>query len=111
MRLARTAVLSLAVGIPVGGAAAADQLVPPEVVTRTRPLEAAYRFDKPATGRGFLDIEWSDVDGRAVERRRIPLDLAGTSELALPLDIRRAVTTKSRLATHFSLAGSKWCTA
>jgi hypothetical protein len=37
-----------------------------------------------------------------VERRRIPLDLAGTSELALPLDIRRAVTTKSRLATHLS---------
>ena len=71
--LAGTAVLSLAVGIPLGGAVAADQLVLPEVVTQTRPLEAAYRLDKPATGRGFLDIEWSDVDGRVVERRRIPL--------------------------------------
>ena len=86
---ARPASLLLAAGIPVGGATAADQLVLPEVVTRTRPLEAAYRFDKSANGRGFLDIEWSDVDGRAVERRRIPLDLAGSSELALPLDIRR----------------------
>jgi hypothetical protein len=101
--LAGTAVLSLAVGIPLGGAVAADQLVLPEVVTQTRPLEAGYRFDKPATGRGFLDIEWSDVDGRVVERRRIPLDLTGASELALPLDIRRAVTMKNRLAIHLSL--------
>jgi len=104
-RLARTTVLSLALGIPLGGAAAADQLVPPEVVTRTRPLEAAYRFDKPATGRGFLDIEWSDVDGRVVEQRHLPLDLAGASELTLPLDITRAVTMKNRIATHLSLDG------
>ena len=104
-RLARTTVLSLALGIPLGGAAAADQLVPPEVVTRTRPLEATYRFDKPATGRGFLDIEWSDVDGRVVEQRHLPLDLAGASELTLPLDITRAVTMKNRIATHLSLDG------
>jgi len=103
VRLARTAVLSLAVGIPFDEAVAADQLVLPQIVTRTQPLEAAYRFDKPATGRGFLDIEWSDVDGRVVEQRRISLDLAGASELALPLDIRRAVAMKNRLTTHLSL--------
>jgi len=59
----------------------ADQLILPQAAGRTHPLEAAYFFEKPATGRGFLDIEWSDVDGRVIERHRIPLDLEGASDL------------------------------
>jgi hypothetical protein len=109
---ARLESLLLAAGIPVGRSTAADQLVLPEVVTRTRPLEAALSLSiSPQTAAGFLTssgatstAEWSNA---GVFRSSWP----GTSELALPLDIRRAVTTKSRLATHFSLAGSKWCTA
>ena len=73
--LAMGAALFLALGNPLDDAAA-DELVLPEAVERTRPIEVAYRFEHPATGHGFLDIEWSDVDGRLVERRRIPLDLA-----------------------------------
>jgi hypothetical protein len=38
-----------------------------------------------------------------VEGRRIPLDLAGTAELDFPLDIRRAVTMKNRVAAHLLL--------
>jgi len=102
-RLARAAALLLAAGIPPDVATAADQLILPQVVVRTRSLEAAYRFEEPATGRGFLDIEWSDVDGRAVERRRIPLDLSDAREVAFSLDTRRAVTMKNRVATHLSL--------
>lgn len=81
----------------------ADQLILPQAAGRTHPLEAAYLFEKPATGRGFLDIEWSDVDGRVIERHRIPLDLEGASDLAFPLDARRAVTMKNRLAARLSL--------
>jgi hypothetical protein len=85
------------------GDAAADELVLPGVVERTRPIEVAYRFEHPATGQGFLDVEWRDVDGRLVERRRIPLDLADAAEVAFPLDTRRAVTMKNRLTAHLSI--------
>ena len=103
--LARATALVLGFGNPVAGPAAADELVLPEVLERNRSIEVVYRFDKPATGHGFLDIEWSDVDGRVVERRRIPIDLAGAAELVFPLDIRRAVTMKNRLAAHLSFDG------
>jgi len=100
--LAMGAALFLALGNPLGDAAA-DELVPPDAVERTQPIEVAYRFEHPATGHGFLDIEWSDVDGRLVERRRIPLDLADAAEVAFPLDATRAVTMKNRLTAHLSI--------
>ena len=89
-----------------GSAASADELVLPKTVERDAQITAAYRFDKPATGHGFLDVEWTDVDGREVERRRIPLDLAGASQVAFPLDMRRAVAVKNELSARLSLDGS-----
>ena len=88
-----------------GSAASADELVLPKTVERDAQITAAYRFDKPATGHGFLDVEWTDVDGREVERRRIPLDLAGASQVAFPLDMRRAVAVKNELSARLSLDG------
>ena len=87
----------------VGAAAAADELVLPQAVERKQSVEIVYRFGKPATSHGFLDIEWSDVDDRLVERRRIPLDLADAAEVTFPLDTRRAVTMKNHLAIHLSI--------
>jgi hypothetical protein len=60
--------------------ASADELVFPHEFEAGKPAVIAYRFDVPTTGHGFLDIEWSNVAGRIVERRRIPLDLAGASK-------------------------------
>jgi len=62
--------VSLVAGI--GGTASADELALPKTVERDSQITAAYRFDKPATGRGFLDVEWTDVAGREVERRGKP---------------------------------------
>jgi hypothetical protein len=104
--LAIAAVVSAIPGIGAGAAAAAaDELAMPQTVERGSQVTAAYRFDKPATGRGRLDLEWSDVDGRVVERRRIPLDLADAAQVAFGLDMRRAVTVKNELAAHLSLDG------
>ena len=90
----------------IGGApASADELAMPKTVERHSQITAAYRFDEPATGHGFLDIEWTDADGREVERRRIPLDLAAASQVTFGLDMRRAVTIKNELAAHLSLDG------
>ena len=97
----RTA-LSILLGGAVCGAVAANELVVQPALKRDRTSEAAYRFNKPATGTGFLDIVWSDAVGRIVDGRRIPLDLSEASEASLTLDIRRAVTTKNQIAAHLS---------
>ncbi len=91
--------------IGIAGPALADALVLPKPVERDSQITAAYRFDKPVTGHGFLDIEWTDVAGREVERRHIPLDLAGASQVAFPLDLRRAATIQNKLTAALSLDG------
>src|SRR5947209_17336703 len=89
----------------VGGAAVADELVLPKSMERNQPADFAYRFDKGLTGRGSLDIEWSDVVGRLVERRRIPVDLAEAPEVVFSLDLRRAATMGNQLVAHLSVDG------
>ena len=97
-----TAALSLFFAVLVCDTTSADELVLPQALERGRSAEVVYRFDTPSTGHGFLDIEWSDVDRRMVERRRIPLDLSDASEIIFTLDIRRAVTIKNQLVAHLS---------
>jgi hypothetical protein len=86
----------------VSGAAAADELVLPKSIERNQPADFAYRFDAALTGHGSLDIEWSDVEGRMVERRRISLDLADVPEVVFSLDLRRAAATGNQLVAHLS---------
>ena len=100
----KTAALLFAL-VSLAGTAAADGLVLPQALERDQSALVAYRFDAPMTGHGFLAIEWSDVAGRLVEQRRIPLELADTSEVAFSLDLRRAITMKNELAAHLSLEG------
>ena len=99
----KIAPLSFVLGGLTYGMAAADELVLPQAFERGQSAEVVYRFGKPSTGRGFLEIEWSDVDRRVVERRRIPLDLTDAPEVTFTLDIRRAVTIKNQLVAHLSL--------
>ncbi len=102
-RLALAALVSAATA--GGSAVSADELTVPSPVERDSPLTAAYRFDQPVTGHGSLDVEWTDVDGRVVDRRHIPIDLADAAQVTFRLDIRRAVTVVNRLAAHLSLDG------
>jgi hypothetical protein len=105
-RFARAVALFAAAGNLLSGAAAADQLILPDAIDPTQSLEAAYHFEKPATGQGLLGIEWSDADGRIVERRRIPLDLSNATEVVFPLDARRSTTMKNQLIAHLSFDGA-----
>jgi hypothetical protein len=86
----------------LGEFADADELVLPQAAARDQSIEAVYRFTGRATGHGALDIEWSDVAGRVVEKRRIPIDVRSAAEIAFPLDLRRAVTMKNRVDAHLS---------
>ena len=85
--------------------AAADELAVPSSLARDQPADFVYRFDEALSGRGSLRIEWSDVVGRVVERRRIPLNLSDSREVVFPLDMRRAVTAGNRVIAHLSVDG------
>ncbi len=96
------ALLLLGLPLPAG----ADTLVPPEGAQQGGPqVRALWRFDAPATGTGTLALEWTDTLGRVVERRRIPLDLRAAREVAIPLDMRRAIAMSNTLAATLELAG------
>ena len=82
--------------------AAADELVTPSALERNRPADFVYRLDNAFRGRGSLDIEWSDVVGRVVERRQIPFHLNDGIEVGFSLDMRRAVTAENRIIAHLS---------
>jgi Beta-galactosidase len=98
-------VLLSALAVLAGGTAAADELVSPKSMERNQTADFAYRFDKGLTGRGSLDIEWTDVVGRLVERRRIPVDLAEAPEAVFALDLRKAATMGNQLVAHLTLDG------
>src|ERR1700738_2326459 len=101
----RCAALLLIFGAWLSGPAVADQLVLPQAVERNQPIEIVYRFEQPATGSGFLDVDWNDVDGRLVERRRVPFELADAPQVGFSLDARRAVTMKNLLTVDLSFDG------
>src|SRR5438105_950640 len=94
-----------ALAVLVGGAAAADELVLPKSIERNQPAEFAFRFEKGLTGRGSVDIEWSDAVGRVVERRRIPVERAEVPEVVFALDLRRAAAIGNQLVAHLRLDG------
>ncbi|MGC2416034.1 MAG: beta-galactosidase [Stellaceae bacterium] len=85
------------------GAAAGDELIVPDTARQARSIGAIYRFDHPVTGHGLLEAEWTDVLGRIVERRRIPLDLVNKSEVTVPLDRSRPLTVKNEITVRVSL--------
>ena len=98
-------VLLSTLAVLAGGTAAADEFVLPKSMERNQPADFAYRFDKGLTGRGSLVIEWTDVVGRVVERRRIAVDLAEAPEAVFALDLRRAATMGNQLIAHLTLEG------
>ena len=86
-------------------AAIADRLSLPATVERNQPITVSYQFDKPTTGHGVLEVEWTDADGREVDHRRIPLTLARTSEVTFRLDMRRAIMVENRVIARLRLDG------
>ncbi len=93
---------ALILGTLCSAIARADELSVSDGRGSGRRLEATYRFEKPFTGSTILDVEWTDVAGRVVERRRIPLEFSNASRANFALDPRRAVSVKNSLSVHLS---------
>ena len=83
----------------------AEIVLPASALDRNTLVQARYRTDAPATGRGTLTVTWTDVYGRLIEQRAIPVNLRRGSEVVFALDLRRAVAMRNRLTAWLSLAG------
>jgi len=88
-----------------GHCGGAELRLPSVTLERDRPVVAVFRTALQATGKGELDLEWTDVLGRVVEQRKMPVELTDETEIRFPLDLRRAVAMENELHAHLSLDG------
>ena len=81
------------------------QVTFPSVVERTGPVAGSFRLPYRATGKGALEVKWTDTYGRVVEDRTIPFELNDESEVGFTIDARRARAMRNTLDLHFTLDG------
>ena len=86
-------------------AGAAQIVLPAPALERDALVTAIFKTIGQASGRGELKLHWTDVYGRVVEDRVIPLELTDEAEFRFSLDLRRAVAMQNHLQIHFSFAG------
>ena len=86
-------------------ATAGEILLPSQALERDSVVAATYRTNGLATGKGELAISWTDVHGRLVDDRKIPIELIDEDRIGFPLDLRRAAAMKNTLHVHFSFEG------
>lgn len=84
---------------------AAEIILPAPALERDRPVSVIYRTAPQATGKGELTVQWTDVYGRTVDDRKIPVELTDETDIGFTLDLRRAVAMRNDLRVHFSFDG------
>lgn len=83
----------------------ADLVLPGSALERDRAVSVTYRTNPQATGKGQLAIKWTDVHGRVIEDRSIPVELTDETEIHFPLDLRRAAGMRNTLEARLTLEG------
>ncbi len=103
----RNRIQSLLLAVALATASAAGEIIlPSPALERDSVIQATYRTNGLATGRGELAINWTDVHGRLVDDRKISFDLTDEDRVGFPLDLRRAAAMKNTLRVHFSFEGN-----
>src|SRR5437868_2197669 len=88
-------------------AIAAEIALPAPDLERDQTVTAVYRTSAGlATGKGKLEIVWSDALGRVVEERSIAVELTDESEIRFSLDLHRAVAMQNNLTAHLTFEGA-----
>ena len=83
----------------------AEIVLPSNALERDGTVNAIYRTNPLATGKGTLSIEWSDSYGRVVLSRKIAVDLRDENQIAFPLPVYRARAMKNTVKVHLSFEG------
>ena len=87
-------------------ASAAEIVLPAPDLERDQAVVALYRSSGLASGKGSpRTIHWTDVLGRVIEDRTIPVELTDENEIPFPLNLRRAVAMKNTLTAQFTFDG------
>ena len=84
----------------------AELVLPAAALERDRAITAVYRTNPQATGRGSLHIEWTDILGRVVEDRTIPIEMSDETEIRFDVDLTRAVAMSNQIRAHLVLDGA-----
>ncbi len=84
----------------------AELILPAAALERDRAITAVYRTNPQATGRGSLHIEWTDILGRVVEDRTIPIEMSDETEIRFDVDLTRAVAMSNQIRAHLVLDGA-----
>ncbi|MCC7499564.1 MAG: beta-galactosidase trimerization domain-containing protein [Bryobacterales bacterium] len=83
----------------------AELILPGTAFERDQTIDVVYRMPAQATGSGALQVRWTDVFGRVVEDRRIPIQLTDENEIRFPLDLRHAISMRNQVEAHLALDG------
>ena len=83
----------------------AQIVLPSNSFERNATVHAIFRTGGLATGKGELKIEWTDVYGRLVDSRTIPVVLDDETDIGFDLDLRRAAAMQNELHAHLSFKG------
>ncbi len=84
---------------------AAELIFPASALERDAPIIVVFKTVGQATGKGNLNLRWTDVYGRVVEDRTLPIELTDETEIRFPLDLRRAVAIENELHAHLLFDG------
>ena len=84
---------------------AAEIILPGLALERSGPVPVVVRLRAPATGKGMLNLKWSDSYSRLVEDRNLAVELRDETEIGTSIDLRRAVAMKNTLHAKFVLEG------
>ncbi len=84
---------------------AGELILPAPALERDHPVTLIYKTGLQATGKGELRVVWTDLLGRVIENRTIPVELTDENEIRFPFDLRRAVAMQNELHVHFSFNG------
>lgn len=85
---------------------AAELILPSNALERSGPVHAIFRTAPLATGTGQLSIEWTDVYGRVVDRRIIPVEMNDETDIGFDLDLRRAEAMQNEVRAHLVFEGT-----
>jgi Beta-galactosidase len=84
---------------------AAQLILPSTALERDQAVTVIYRTGLQATGKGQLQVKWTDVYGRVVDDRSLQVELIDENELRFPLNLQRALAIQNKLSVHFSFDG------
>lgn len=84
---------------------AAELVLPSPALERSGPAAIVYRMNSLATGKGELNVRWTDSYGRLMEDRTIPVALNDENEIGFSIDMRRAVAMRNEITARFRFEG------